>query len=296
MSEVNKPSGAELAAQQAAQQAAKQHKVDKQMSRLAGQVGSQQQSQAQGQTQEKKLKSAFDNVMESLTEQGSAAHASESSKFDSKLQEVRHEDDRSSGDRDSDEDTKTKDKSEKTGSSRETSVPSVKGRVEAKHSMKGQSHDSSGEQQKDGQSGRELQQKSQESNLMRSQLARMADQVTAPPPAAPLTPTGAVSEVQAPPAVRELPSALLNQIVSQISLIKAGDLRKEMQIEFRDNFFNGMKLIVTSEKVGSGHEISVEFLVPNRSVEASFNNEREKIADALGEKDIDIRSIKVTMM
>ncbi|KAB2837421.1 hypothetical protein F9K50_11085 [bacterium] len=97
---------------------------------------------------------------------------------------------------------------------------------------------------------------------------------------------------EAPAAPRELPKALLDQIVQSVTIIQKGDLQKEIQIDFHDKIFHGLKLKVTSQ----GQEVSVEFLVPNRTVEETFKQERENIALALGEKGVDVRSIDVTCM
>lgn len=286
-SEINRPSGSELAQQQArAKDASKRKTQAKQMDKAAGQHAAGKQGQQQVQGQGKKLKSAFDNVLDSLADQATPMALPES-KFDSKLKEIQRDDDRSAGDRDGeDEDNKTKDKSEKSESSRETASGS-KRRIGAKHGLKDRGSGSGGD--KEGQKG--SQDKSAASNLLKRQMVK-PEPMPAPSPMGPAGPANLTPEVQSAQAARELPKALLDQIIQSVTIIKGKDLKKEMHIDFNDNFFNGLKLKVVSQN----GEVSIEFLVPNRSVQDTFNNEKEKIAAALGEKDIDVRSIDITLL
>ena len=288
MSEVNKPSHNEQARADAIK--AQQNKAKHQQSKTtATQKGAQH--QVQGQPTEKKLKSAFDNVLDSLAEGPSAPlMPSEASKFDAKLQEIRHDDDRnSSEDSGEEEDHKTKEKGEKTQTQRQGAT-GVKGRVASKRGSQGQGQGSSSGEDKGGQSQDKMAAKQMQAHQIKQE--QMKPQFTpAPSPVFGATPLGQVQAPEAPAAPREIPKAVLDQIVQSVTITRSKEFVKEIKIDFQDNFFNGLSLRVTAK----GNEISVQFLVQNRDLEATFKNEKDKIAAALGEKNIDVRSIEVTL-
>lgn len=288
MSEVNKPSHSEQARADAIK--AQQNKVKMQKSKTAAtQMGAQQ--QAKGQPTEKKLKSAFDNVLDNLAESPSAPlMPSEASKFDAKLQEIRHDDDRrSSDDSGEEEDHKTNQKGDKSHTQRD-GISGVKGRVSAKHGSQGQRQGSSSGEDQGGQSHDKTAAKQMEAHQIKQE--QMKPQTTpAPSPVLGAVPLSRVTAPEAAAAPREIPKAVLDQIVQSVTITRSKELGKEIKIDFQDNFFNGLSIKVRAK----GNEISVEFLVSNRDLEATFKNEKDKIAAALGEKDIDVRSIEVTL-
>lgn len=283
MSDINRVSGAEQAAQDAARAAQKKVKV-KNTEKTATQQGAQLQNQGQVKT----MKSAFDNVLDTIAEQNAPVLPSAENKFDSRLKEIQSEEDRGGGQEEKHEDDKkTQSKGEKSESSREMRG-GVKGRVSGKESMKDQGQGGSGDKQ-GGQMGKGSQEKNQAADLLKSQQLELK-QGPAPTPIFG-SPVGSVStSAEVAPSPRELPKAVLDQIVQSVTISRDKELNQEIQIDFHDNFFNGLRLKVKA-KAG---EVSIEFITPNRDVEATFRNEREKIAAALGEKGIDVRSIQVS--
>ncbi|HKY63656.1 MAG TPA: hypothetical protein VJR29_09575 [bacterium] len=296
MTESIRPSAGEEA--RAAARAADQKKQTKQSQTLAGQQGALQ----SGQTgQNKKLQaSPFDEMLKHASESGQAANLLPSeNKFDSRLKEITHDDDRhsSSSDRDKAEDDKkaADNKPEAGKKSKETGL-SARERVLGKHSSGEQgSGGGSGEKREGGSGGQKgFQKDSQTSQGFAADLRRRDAAPTPAPVPVEFQKIQQVdlSQIESPQAPRELPKALLDQIVQSVTIVQKKDLSKEIQIDFHDSVFNGLRLKVTAQ----GKEVSVEFLVPNRSVEETFKNERENIALALGEKGVDVRSIKVTRL
>jgi hypothetical protein len=269
---------------------------DKRQSHKANAAATQQgatQGQGKAQGTEKKLKSTFDNVLDTMKDGATAPMVASESKFDSKLQELRHQDERgSSKEEGKEEDSKkSKDKGE-TKQTVKLSAAGVRGRVEGKEGGKGQSQSGTGGQE-------QRQSKSGDANLLKESSARayrqeqFKEMQSAPAPS-PLFAATAATQVQAPEApaeVRDLPKAVLDQIVNKVSILQDKDFNKEIQIDFHDNFFNGLTLKVTSREGA----VAVEFIAPNRNVHATFKNEREKLAEALGEKGIAVRSIEVSL-
>ena len=253
-----------------------------------------QQAAGQGKTQgpEKKLKSAFDNVLDTLTDHTAAPLVSSEAKFDSKLEAIRHEDDRgSSKDDNKDEDTKkAKDRGETKTTVKMSSV-GVRGRVEGKEGGKGQSQGGMGQGQQEGKSGDPQMSKDSAAKAYRNEQFKELQATPAPSPMFASAAANAVQAPEAPAEVRELPKALLDQIINRVAIIQDKDFNKEIQIDFRDNFFNGLSLKVTSRDGA----VSVEFIAPNRDVQATFKNERERLAEALGEKGVTVRSIEVSL-
>jgi len=264
-------------------------KKSKQTQNLAGQQG----SKAAGLGQTKNLKSsAFDDLLRNASSDQDAANLlPPENKFDSRLKEASSDDERSS-DQDKEDDAKPSDKSD-AGKKTKEPASGVKERVLAKQSsgeQQGSGSDSGGK--KEGGSQRGFQKDTGNAQAFASDLKRR-DPVPAPVPteiAKIQQPT--ITAPEAAEAPREMPKALLDQIVQSVTIINKADLNKEIQIEFHDRIFNGLKLKVSAQ----GKEISVEFIVPNRTVEETFKNERENIALALGEKGVDVRSIHVTRM
>ncbi len=236
----------------------------------------------------KEYKSTFDDVLEKISEQKQAALTPEA-RFDSRLKETQHEQERFS-DRDQQDDKKDKQKSD-TGKKTKDSSETRQDRILAKHDSGSGREDSSGSGEKrEGHSGSGFQQKSASAQAY---LAEMKKNQPAPAPNPEpakilLDQMQAAKEAQAP---RELPKAVLDQIVQYVRIGMNKNLEKEIQIDFHDNFFNGMKLKVTSH----GKEVSIQFLAPNRGVATIFKQEREKIATVLGENGVEIRSILVTL-
>ncbi|MFO1464568.1 MAG: hypothetical protein U1F66_12410 [bacterium] len=288
MTESVRPSASEEA--RAAALAADQKKT-KQTQNLAGQQG----AMAQGAVQDKKLRaSPFDEALKTASDQSAANLLPPENKFDSRLKEV-HRDEERSSDRDKDDDRKPGDKAE-AGKKTKEPASGVRERVLGKHSsgeQQGSGSDSGGKREGGGGSQqRGMQKDSATAQAFASDLKRR-DPAPAPVPMdMPKLQPMQVTPPEAAAAPRELPKALLDQIVQSVTIIQKGDLSKEMQIDFHDKVFHGLKLKVTTH----GKEVSVEFLVPNRSVEETFKQERENIALALGEKGVDVRSIQVTRM
>ncbi len=285
----NRPSGAEQAAQDAQRADQVRHKKTEGMATAQGAQG----KKVSGQTKE--LKSSFDEMLKNLSE-GPGAVIPQDAKFDSRLKEVQRDQDHShSSDREKDDDKKPKDKADSGKKTKDTGDIGRE-RVVAKHQSGGGQQDSgkgSGGEEKGGQSGRGFQQKSQaqiaQSQSQTEELRRMQEAAPAPVPI-PLQNIQQSPDVQAVQAPRELPRALMEQIISQVRVGLDKKLNKMMEIEFHDQVFNGLMLRVTSH----GKEVTVEFVAPNRSVKECFLQEREKIAMALGEKGIDCRDILVT--
>lgn len=292
MTESIRPSAGEEA--RAAARAA-ENKKTKQTQNLAGQQGALQSGQA---NQSKKLQnSPFDELLKNASESGQASNLlPPENKFDSRLKEAAHEEDRhSSSDRDkTEDDKKSSDNKPDAGKKNKDTGLTARERVLGKHSSGDQgSGGGSGEKREGGSGGQKgMQRDSQTSQNFAADLRRR-DPAPAPVPVEfQKTQQIDVSKIEAPEAPRELPKALLDQIVQSVTIVQKKDLSKEIQIDFHDSVFNGLRLKVTAQ----GKEVSVEFLVPNRSVEETFKNERENIALALGEKGVDVRSIKVTRL
>ncbi|HCU23379.1 MAG TPA: hypothetical protein DF383_00035 [Deltaproteobacteria bacterium] len=286
MTESIRPSASEEA--RAAARAAENKKTKQTLSK-AGQQG----AQAAGLTQDKKLKSAnFDELLKNASEPSMPVLTSET-KFDSRVREIHKEEERSSSDRDSSEDDKKS--GDKTGTAKKDKegALSARERVVGKQSSReqqGESGSGSGKRE-DGQSQQRGLPKDSEAQAFSAGMKRRESAPAFVPMEAPRTqaPIAAPESAAAP---RELPKALLDQIVQSVTIIQRKDLNKEIQIDFHDKIFNGLKLKVLSH----GGEVSIEFLVPNRSVEETFKQERENIALALGEKGVDVRSINVSRL
>ncbi|HKX11960.1 MAG TPA: hypothetical protein VJP40_02315 [bacterium] len=289
MTESIRPSAGEEA--RAAARAA-DNKKTKQAQTLAGQQGALQSGQGQ---QSKKLQaSPFDELLKNASESGQASNLlPPENKFDSRLKEAAHDEDRhSSSDRDkTEDDKKSSDNKPDAGKKNKDTGLTARERVLGKHSSGDQgSGGGSGEKREGGSGQKNMQRDSQTSQNFAADLRRR-DPAPAPVPVEfQKIQQIDVTKIEAPEAPRELPKALLDQIVQSVTIVQKKDLSKEIQIDFHDSVFNGLRLKVTAQ----GKEVSVEFLVPNRSVEETFKNERENIALALGEKGVDVRSIKVT--
>jgi hypothetical protein len=290
MTDSIRPSAGEEA--RAAARAAENKKTKPQTQNLAGQQGALQSGQA---NQGKKLENKFDEMLKHAAETGSAANLlPPENKFDSRLKEITREDDRGGGgsDRDkADDDKKAGDSKSDAGRKSKDTGLSARERVLGKHSSGEQgSGGGSGEKREGGSGQRGMSKDSQTAQNFAADLRRR-DPAPAPVPVEfQKIQQIDVTKVEAAEAPRELPKALLDQIVQSVTIVHKKDLSKEIQIDFHDSVFNGLRLKVTAQ----GKEVSVEFLVPNRAVEETFKNERENIALALGEKGVDVRSIKVT--
>lgn len=288
MTDINRVSANEQA--QADQQRAQQNKRNPKKAQAAATQQAAGQHKAQG--SEKKMKSAFDNVLETLTDSSTAPLMPSESKFDSKLAEIRRDDDRGAGKDEGKEedDKKAKDKGEGKQTSK-LSTGGVKGRVEGKHGSKGQSQGGAGQEQQQGKQGDAGGAKDSMAKAYRAEQFKEMQSAPAPSPFFGQTPVGGVQAPAAPAEVRELPKAVLDQIVNRVTILKDKDFNKEIQIDFRDNFFNGLSLKVSSRDGA----LAVEFIAPNRNVEATFKNERERLAETLGEKGVEVRSITVSL-
>lgn len=244
-----------------------------------------------GVLQDKKLKSSFDDVLKNVSDQGAQVFAPDA-KFDSRLKEVQKDKDHSSSERDTEDDRKEPKKSEGTKENKETSQ-SVKERVVAKHGSGEQKQDSgsgSGEQ-REGRSGQGFSQKGESARMFAAEQKK-AQTGPAPTPEMAGLNFQTVTPPEATEVPRELPKAVLDQIIQYVRIGLNKELNKEIQVDFHDQVFNGLRLKVTAH----GKEVSVEFIVPNRAVQDCFKQEREKIALALGEKGVDVRSITVTLL
>ncbi len=287
MSDVNRTSAGEQARADALRAAQKKVKTDP-----AKASGTQTQSGQQGaKGTEKNMKSAFDNVLDSMADNVPLPMSSaEVSKFDAKLSETRRDDDHDShDDSGDDDDRKVNDRGEKSENTREGSG-AVKGRVSAKQSFQGQGQGGGSEE---GQEGDSQKKESAHQTAQNSKDAqpKKGQEVVAPSPIFSFQKVAEVQAAETAGAPRELPKAVLDQIVQSVTMMRSKELGEEIQIDFHDNFYNGLKLRVSSKN----KEISIEFIVPNRDVETTFKEERDKIAAALGEKNIDVRSIQVTL-
>lgn len=287
MSEVNRTSANEQARADAIKAAQKKTKSDPVKTSGSQTQSGQQAAKGTG----KNLKSAFDNVLDSLHEgQAVPMSSAEVSKFDGKLSEARRDDERESRDDSKDDDKKkVRDGGEKTENSREN-TGGIKGRVAAKQNFQGQGQGSGSED------GREGQPQNKEGETTMGQQGqdpalKKGQNTPAPSPVFNFQKVAEVQAVDSVAAPKGLPKAVLDQIVQSVTIMRNKELGEEIQIDFHDNFFNGLKLRVSSKN----KEVNIEFIVPNRDVEATFNGERDKIAAALGEKNIDVRSIRVTL-
>ncbi len=281
-SEVNRSIGAE----EAARLAARQSEVNKaKKSEKAGEFAAQQKAVG-----DKKLKSSFDEMLNKMSDP--ALPVGQEAKFDSRLKEIQRDQDQSSSEHHKDDEKKPGEKTE-TGKKTKDSSESTHERVVAKHQGGGNKQDSGsggGEERGGGQGGRGFHHKSSSAQAYGAELKK--DQLNpAPVPEMPRIQSTQLQGVEGAEAPREMPKAVLDQIVQYVRVGVNKDLNKEMEIDFKDNFFNGLRLKVTS----NGKEVSVEFIVPNRAVKQTFMQERENIALALGEKGIDCGSILVTM-
>jgi hypothetical protein len=283
----NRPSASEEAAAMARRSDATRDK--KTESKAAAQA-------SQGQKvagQEKQLKSSFDDVLSKLSEGNAPTVSQEAAKFDSKLQEAHRDQDHSSS-RDHDDDKKPTDKADAGKKTKEGSETARERVVGKSHSGQGGQQDSGkGGGEEKGGGGRGFGQKNQAA--LAKEQAQMQDfqKMQAAPAPAPMpmqaVATAAPAETVAAP--RELPKPLLEQIINYVRIGLDKKLNKVMEIEFKDQVFNGLQLKVTSH----GKEVSIEFIVPNRSVRECFLQERENLAMTLGEKGIDCRDIVVSM-
>jgi len=281
---VNRPSASEDAARLAQQAQMKKTK----QSEKATEKGAQSKA-----LQDKGPKSSFDDMLSKLSESGNSISAGQENKFDSKIKEsARDQDQSSSEDEDSEDDKKPKEKMD-VGKKGKDGVLQAHERVVGKQQSGGQQQDSGkGSGDEKGQSGRGFNQKTTLSEQNFQTDMKKQQQVSPTPlPEMPKIQLNGVQAIEGAEAPRELPKAVFDQVVQAVRIGHDKDLNKEIQIDFNDKVFNGLRLKVTAH----GKEVSVEFIVPNRSAREAFVNERENIALALGEKGVDVRSIMVTM-
>lgn len=291
MSEVNKPSASEQArSDQIAAQNRARGKIQKTKSLQAGMQS------ASHQPTQKKIQSAFDQVMDKVSEPMMSPTLPVETGFESHLVQVREHEDSGSqtfseeGREDSD-DRKVKENHKKS-EGRSESKGATQVRVQAKAGLKSQSQGSdSGKQEQQGKSQSEVQ--TQGLKEVANFQPKNAERPFAPSPAQTGWAPGAtqIAEVQAAEAPRSLPKALLDQIVQSVTILKQKDLDPEMTIDFHDSFFNGLKLKVS----GKDKAVRIEFIVPNRAVEQSFLQEKDEIAAALGAKDIEVKSMEIRL-
>ncbi len=296
MSEVNRSSAADDARAAARGQ---EHKKPKRTEK--GHNPHTEKQQGKAYSRESRGSQSFEDVLkeasDATTTSSTAAAAVPSSKFDGAIQGVLREQNRDSHeseheeDRDSDYKTTSKDKDHEGEGGIKKSGSSAEPKVHGKGGSKGQQQDSGTDSQNKGgkQFGGSPQRGFEQPSLQKSAFKNV-QQAPAPGPI-PVSMISTPQEIEAAQVPKELPKALLDQIVQYVTIKRGKDLDEEIQIQFNDKVFQGLRIKVTSHK---GEEVSVELMVPNRSVEELFKNEREKIAIALGEKGVDLRDILVT--
>jgi hypothetical protein len=295
MSEVNRPSSSEEARAAArAHENQKPKKVQKSHNPHSAKQG-------KAYSQDARSSNSFEGVLRDIEDSNTSTTATTSasipsSQFDGAMQGVLRQQNRDNrqneGDDHKDDDYRStsKDKDHdgehgvKKGGDHQL-------KVHGKGSHKGQKQDTGADSQnKEGkQFGGGSHQALDQASLQKANLKNTA-QAPAPSPMQASIMTGA-SAMESAQAAKELPKALLDQIVQYVTIKRGKGLDDEIQIQLNDKIFQGLRIKVTSHQ---GEEVSVEFIVPNRSVEETFKNEREKIAIALGEKGVDLRDILVT--
>ncbi len=237
----------------------------------------------------KQDKSPFDQMLENMSHEGTASVIGQSG-FESHLAEVRPRDEqgnRQETKEEKQEDKNTSEKKESTQERGQTNHRRITGKKGLKEQGEGQGEGGDGKlAAKTAKKGEVKTEGQNKKTTFDSSLKGVA-----PAPVMPVQ-SQAIEGIQATQGPKELPPAVLAQIIQAATISRDKELNTEMKIEFQDNFFNGTTLKVLRDKSGN---ISITFLVPNRHVEATFKNEREKIAEALGKKELDIRDIRVEL-
>jgi hypothetical protein len=247
-----------------------------------------QSGQAAARAQAKEAKSAFDLVLENYT----SAHLptqSEEAKFDSKVKDAladQDKRDRESSDRKKDkkEEKRTGSSEEKDSSSREVST---RDKVISKQGSGGQGGSGgggSGGEDKGGSSGQFGQRSYRQATPGRADLAAQGIQGASP------TESAFSNKLSGSAAsTREIPKAVLDQIVQHVRIGLNKDLDKEIHLDLAEKIFKGLSLKVSTKN----GKVEVTFLTQNANVRRLFESQKGNIGKTLSEKGIAVSKIQV---
>ncbi|MCP5468467.1 MAG: hypothetical protein H7A32_04280 [Deltaproteobacteria bacterium] len=273
---------------QAEIRAAQNRKVKTQVLQKSTQA--QAHAQSKNQTRQKEEKSSFDRLLENMGQDASPAITGQSG-FESRLAEVQPREEQSNRQESKEEKREEHSSSEKNESTQNQGRTTHR-RIASKKSLKEQG-EGQGEGKGDSGLGVKNIKKSPVNADNKTKKLAFDKKIQAAAPGPMMTSQAqSIEGLEAMQAPKELPPAVLAQIIQAATISRDKELNTEMRIELQDNFFNGTTLKVSRDKNGN---ISVTFLVPNRQVESTFKGEREKIAEALGNKDLDVRDIRVEL-
>jgi len=271
----------------ASEQAAKDDRNRQNVRQKDSAVGSQS-AQAAARQATKESKSAFDLVLENYTTSNLPTQ-SEAAKFDAKVKDAladQDQRDRESSDRKKDrkDDKKSGSSEEKedSGSSREVSA---RDKVLGKQSSGegGTGGGSSGED-KGGSSGQSGQRSFKQGLPSRGDLAAQGIQ------GAQRADTLFSSQMKgSSTSLREIPKAVLDQIVQHVRVGLNRNLDKEIHLDLSEKIFRGLSLKVSSRN----GRVEVTFLTQNADVRRLFENQKGAIGQALTEKGIAVSKIQV---
>lgn len=238
-----------------------------------------------------KEKSAFEKVLDNVTQSTSEAQAEESKKFDARLKDVlsdenKHDDKKHSSKKDEKTDDKKSLKSEsdhkETGRSKEGLI---KDRVLGKQGSGGEKSGTGG----GGSSGKDSSKQFGQGQF-KQPLAAPATIVPTEKVAA-LDNVFAIKSAQTK-QVGQIPKVVLDAIVQSIRIGLNKKLEKEMQIDLSDKVFKGLSLKISSHQ----GKVEVTFLTGDPDVRRLFEGQRNKIGDALKEKNIQVSNVKVQFL
>lgn len=237
-----------------------------------------------------KEKSAFEKVLDNLTQSPSEAQAEESKKFDVRLKDVlsdenKQDDKKNSSKKEDKTDDKKSLKSEsehkETGRSKEGLI---KDRVLGKQGSGGGKSNSGGDSSgKDSSKqfgqGQFRQTSVSPGNMISTEKVSSLDNIFA------------LKSAQAR-EVNQIPKVVLDAIVQSIFIGLNKKLQKEIQIDLSDKIFKGLSLKLCSEQ----GKVEVTFLTGDPEVRRLFEGERNKIGETLKEKNIQVSNVKVQFL
>lgn len=238
-----------------------------------------------------KEKSAFEKVLDNLTQSSHEAQAEESKKFDARLKEVlsdeNKKDDKSHSSKKEDkaEDKKSfKSESEhkETGRSKEGLI---KDRVLGKQGSGGDKSGAGGGGSGDKDSSKQFgqgqfkQTASIPGNIAPAEKIGNVDQLFA------------LKSIQAKQAA-QIPKVVLDQIVQSIRIGLNKSFNKEIQIDLSDKVFKGLSLKVSSHQ----GKVEITFLTGDANIRRLFEGQKNEIGAALKEKNIQVSNIKVQFL
>lgn len=291
MSDVNRVSASEQAARDA--QKASQKKIKHSQIQKNGQMAY---SKQMG-TQHKALRqqSSFDEMLKNqMQPPTTTALPSESlGQLDNRVmrQEDSHSRDNDSSSRDQDDDTEVKDKQESKETSKSSKGGATSERVLSKKNLG--SGNQGGSQEEKGHEEGKSQAGLADAKAQLKLSGKTQEEVMAPGLSPFQKTLQAVEASKAAQGPKELPQAVINQIIQSITIARSKELGKEMSIHFKeeDSFFRGLSLKVRQVN----GEIVVEFFAPNESLRSLLRSEREGLALALGKREIPLREIEVSL-